>query len=90
MLGNALDRVAVTVKQTAIFPGAFLGILIFSKLFARDLPMYAALRKTTILLLVTSLPWLIIAAIYLEIGHFRELLQAMTTSNLTKGHERGG
>lgn len=78
---------SICVKQTAIFPSAFIGLMILYLLHRSGSTKLAIARVATLFILAGIAPSSIIAGAYWFNGHWPEFFHAMVTSNLTKGHE---
>lgn len=69
---------AITIKTTALFEGAFLGLYALALL-----PSRLRLRNAVPLALIGAAPTLLIALGYALVGHWSEWFQAMTGANLS-------
>jgi hypothetical protein len=74
--------VAMTIKTTAVFEAAFLGLYALAAIWRAPLPIAARLRRSLGWALIGALPTLAIMAGYALAGHWSEYWQAMTGANL--------
>ena len=79
-----LAGLGITIKTTALFEGAFLGLFAAIALSRSPLGPKRSLRPVAVWITAGALPSLAIAAAYWGMGHWHEYWQAMVTSNLTK------
>jgi hypothetical protein len=79
----ALCGVAITVKQTAVFEGLFLGLWLAAALRRRGLPGWVG--RAAGYAAVGAAPSVIFAFAYLLAGHAHEFWYAMVSSNLSRG-----
>ncbi len=84
-LAMALAGLAITIKTTALFEGAFLGLYASAQLNRTDQPAARKLRQIAALALAGAAPTLIIASGYALAGYFAEWWQAMVGANLVAG-----
>lgn len=83
-LAMALAGAAITIKQTAFFEAAFLGIYAAWMLYRSDAGPSRTIRAATQWALIGATPALAIALGYTAIGHWSEYWQAMVLANLDK------
>jgi hypothetical protein len=74
---------AITIKTTALFEAAFLGLVALAALWHAPLALSARLRHAAGWALIGALPTLAIMAGYALAGHWSEYWQAMTGANLS-------
>jgi hypothetical protein len=79
-----LCGLALTIKQTTLFEGAFLGCWILFRLHQSGARPARLIRDGALLALTGALPTLLIAAGYAASGHWDAWWNAMVTSNLAK------
>ncbi len=79
-----LAGLGITIKTTALFEGAFLGLLAAFVLARSSLGVKRSLRPIAVWIALGALPSLAIAAAYWGLGHWHEYWHAMVTSNLAK------
>ncbi|SFG10400.1 hypothetical protein SAMN05518801_107140 [Novosphingobium sp. CF614] len=79
-----LAGIAITVKTTAVFEAAFLGLWCAAMLLRSPLPEARACRTIAAWALIGTAPALAIAAGYALAGHWPIYWNAMVTSNFTK------
>ncbi|GGB99812.1 hypothetical protein GCM10011494_17870 [Novosphingobium endophyticum] len=75
---------AITIKQTSLFEGAFLGLYAAFTLWRSPMPRRPALATIAAWALIGALPTLAIAAWYWWEGYWSIYWHAMVTSNLAK------
>ena len=80
-LAMLLAGVSITLKTSAVFEAAFLGLLCAVQLYRSGAP---AVRHAALWALIGAAPALLIAASYWLNGHWAEYWHAMVTSNLNK------
>lgn len=83
-LAMLIAGLGVTIKTTALFEAAFLGLYASAALWRSPAGMRGALRNAMAWALIGAMPSLLIAATYGAIGHWSEFWHAMVTSNLAK------
>ena len=74
--------VAITIKSTALFEAAFLGLFALAALWHSPAPLAARLKLGAGWALIGTLPTLAIMGSYALAGHWSEYWQAMTGANL--------
>ncbi len=74
---------AVTIKTTALFEAAFLGLFALAAIWRAPLGFSARLGQGASWALIGALPTLVIMAGYALAGHWGEYWQAMTGANLS-------
>jgi hypothetical protein len=79
-----LAGVAITVKTTALFEAAYLGIAATHALWRSGTKAAGLLVATLLWMLVGAAPTLAISAVYAASGHWTEYWHAMVTSNLAR------
>ena len=80
-----LAGLAITIKTSALFEAAFLGLFAAWALWRSPAGKARALRTAAIWAAIGAAPSLAIAASYLMIGHWDEYWHAMAGANLAKG-----
>ncbi|MBU6267546.1 MAG: hypothetical protein KGN34_08395 [Sphingomonadales bacterium] len=88
-LAMLLCGLAITVKQTALFESAFLGLWTCATLYAARLPLPRLAAHALGFAALGALPMLAIVAGYAAIGHWPEFWHAMVLSNLAKARVGG-
>ena len=83
-IAMALAGFAITIKQTAIFEAAFLGLFVLFQCNRNQTSVMRFMRTGFLLALIGALPMLLWAVFYLWQGHFAEFWHAMVTANLDK------
>lgn len=84
LLAMLLAGFAITIKQTSLFEGAFLGLVLLWRHKAAGADIGSLVRNAALYALAGAAPMLVFAACYAAAGHFPELWQALVTANLTK------
>lgn len=79
-----LAGIAATFKQTCLFDGLFLGLLLLWRHWQAGATVRDLLLAGTSYALAGALPMLAAFGYYFAVGHFAELWHALVTSNLTK------
>ncbi|MEO5705895.1 MAG: hypothetical protein ABIT10_05280 [Alteraurantiacibacter sp.] len=81
-----LCGVAITFKQTCLFDGAFLGLVLLWQHHRAGADRAQLFKAAALYCAVGAAPMTLAAGIYLAIGHFPELWHAMVLSNLDKDY----
>ena len=81
-----LAGVAITFKQTCIFDGAFLGLLLLWQHHRAGADLGQLAKAAALYCAAGAAPMLLAAGIYLAMGHFAEFWHAMVLSNLDKDY----
>ena len=87
MAAMALCGLAITIKQTTLFEGAFLGLYVLHALRRAGVAPARIARQAALMALLGAAPTLAIAAAYAAGGHWHEYWNAMVTANLHKRSE---
>ena len=85
----ALCGLAITVKQTTLFEGLFLGLWIVGALLGARVPLARVLMIALGCAALGAAPTLAIGGGYAALGHWHEWWQAMVLSNLAKARVGG-
>ena len=83
-LAMLLAGLGITIKTSAVFEAAFLGLLAVWTLSRSEAGAARTLRSAALWAAIGAAPSLVIAASYGAIGHWAEYWHAMVTSNLDK------
>jgi len=83
-LAMLLAGIGITIKTTAFFEAAFLGLWCAAALWRSPAARPLALRHIGQWALIGAAPAVVIALAYFSIGHWREYWHAMVTANLDK------
>ncbi|MXO72596.1 ArnT family glycosyltransferase [Alteraurantiacibacter buctensis] len=84
-----LCGLAITFKQTVIFDGGFLGLLLLWQHWRAGARPAELAKAASFYAAAGALPMLAFAAIYAGLGHFAEFWHAMVLSNLAKQYDAG-
>jgi len=80
-----LAGLAITVKTSAVFEGAFLGLMLVEHAWRSPSPRSTVVLRAAGWALLGAAPTLLIAGYYALVGHWAEYWHAMVTANLAKG-----
>ena len=86
----ALAGLAIAVKQTAMFEGAFLGGFVVWRLVRGGVPLAEVARRAAMMVLAGAAPLVLAGVVYAAIGHIGAFWHAMVTSNLAKRYDTFG
>lgn len=81
-----LAGVAITFKQTCLFDGAFLGLVLLWQHYRAGADRGQLLKAAAIYCAAGAAPMALATGVYFAIGHFAELWHAMVLSNLDKDY----
>jgi hypothetical protein len=81
-----LCGVAISFKQTCLFDGAFLGMLVMWQHHRAGADRTQLLKAAAIYCAAGAAPMALATGVYVAIGHFAELWHAMVLSNLDKDY----
>lgn len=85
-----LAGLAITVKTTAVFEGAYFGIVCLAATWESRLPTARVVARGLIWSALGLAPTMLIALFYAATGHWGEYWHAMVGANLAKGTDWGG
>ena len=86
-LAMLLAGMAITIKTSAAFEGAWLGLACLSATRQCNRPLIWIVARAATWIMLGLGPSLAIALYYAAVGHWPEFWQAMVTANLTKGSD---
>ncbi|HET9630527.1 MAG TPA: hypothetical protein VFP14_13700, partial [Novosphingobium sp.] len=84
-LAMLLAGCAITIKTSALFEGAYFGLVLVAASLRSNEPLAWILARAARWALLGALPTLLIAGWYAWAGHWPEWWHAMVTANLKKG-----